>query len=186
MELQIQDLISSIKKEGIEAAENQAEAIISEARVKAEDIISGARAQAADATEEAKGRIATLTEGARVNVEQAQRDAVLSFKKAIEAEYRKILISDIKKTVNGKVLAELIKAALNGEDASKYEAEVSEVTEELKAELAAEIKNGLEIKLSSGNHAGFRLSAKDGSGFFDCTDDEIAEMIMPFFSKLNI
>ena len=36
MELQIQDLVSSIRKDGIEAANAEAEAIISEAKKKAE------------------------------------------------------------------------------------------------------------------------------------------------------
>ena len=37
MELQIQDLVSSIRKDGIEAANAEAEAIISEAKKKAEE-----------------------------------------------------------------------------------------------------------------------------------------------------
>lgn len=186
MELQIQDLISSIRKDGIDAANAESDAIIAAANKKAAEIIAGAKAEADAKTSEAEKRIATLTEGAKVNVEQAQRDAVLSFKNAIEGEFRKILSADIKKTVNGEALATLIKAALNGEDPSKYAAEVATVTEGLESELAEEISKGLEVKISSNVRSGFRLSSKDGSGFFDCSDEEIAEMIRPFFSSLNI
>ena len=33
---------------------------------------------------------------------------------------------------------------------------------------------------------GFRLAAKDGSGYFDCSDQEIAEMLMPFFRDMHL
>ena len=45
MELQIQDLVSSIRKEGVDAANAEAEAIISEAKKKAEAIIADAKAE---------------------------------------------------------------------------------------------------------------------------------------------
>ena len=46
MELQIQDLVTSIRKEGVEAANAEAEAIIAEARRKADSIISSAKTEA--------------------------------------------------------------------------------------------------------------------------------------------
>ena len=46
MELQIQDLVSSIRKEGIEAANAEAESIIAEAKKKAESIVAGAKSEA--------------------------------------------------------------------------------------------------------------------------------------------
>ena len=53
------------------------------------------------------------------------------------------------------------------------------------SELAEEIKNGLEIRPTKGVRAGFRLAAKDGSGYFDCSDDEIMQMLMPYFRDLD-
>lgn len=185
MELQIQDLVSSIKKEGIEASQREADAIVAAANKTAAEIVAKAKADAAQFSADAEARIATLRTGALENAQQAQRDAVLSFKESIEEEFKKILTADIKKTVNGDTLAKLIKAALAGEDASKYVAEVAEVTEGLKSELAAEIKNGLELKVSPAVRSGFKLAAADGSGYFDCTDEEIANMLQPYFSSLN-
>ena len=69
---------------------------------------------------------------------------------------------------------------------AQYSAEVAAVSDELKSELADEVRNGLEIKPTRGVNAGFRLAAKDGSGYFDCTDDAIAEMMMPYFRNLEI
>ena len=53
-------------------------------------------------------------------------------------------------------------------------------------ELARELQNGLEIRPSKKVGAGFRLAAKDGSGYFDCSDEEIAQMLMPFFRDMRL
>ena len=33
---------------------------------------------------------------------------------------------------------------------------------------------------------GFRLAAKDGSGYFDCSEQALAEMLMPFFRDMHL
>ena len=139
MELQIQDLVSSIRKDGIDAANAEAEAIITEAKKKADAIV------------------------------------------AVE----KILSVKVKDSLSDAALGKLIKAAIADEGVENYTAEVAQVSDALKAELAEEIKNGLEIKPAKGVRAGFRLAAKDGSGYFDCSDDEIMQMLMPYFRNLD-
>lgn len=186
MELQIQDLVSSIKKEGIDAAKTEAGNILAEAEKKAAAIIAEAKAQAESILQSAAKETDALKEGARTSAAQAQRDAALSFKNEVKGEFEKILGAEVGKTVQGETLASLIKAALNGEDPAAYAAEVSEVTDALKSELAEEVKNGLEIRPSKSVRSGFKLAMKDGSGYFDCTDDEIVSMLLPFFSQLSI
>ena len=185
MELQIQDLVSSIRKEGLEAAKAEAESIIAEAKKKAESIVSGAKAEAQQHKDAAEKEIAILKESAEVGAEQAKRDAVLAFKTEIQGEFEKILSADISKQLSGEGLGKLIRAAVAGEDIGNYAAEVSEVSEVLKQELAEEIKNGLEIRPNKSVQQGFRLAAKDGSGYFDCSDDGIMEMLMPYFRELD-
>ena len=63
---------------------------------------------------------------------------------------------------------------------------VKEVTDALKGALAEKIRGGLEIKANPNVRAGFRLVAKDGTGYFDCTDEAILQMLLPFFSDLVI
>ena len=46
MELQIQDLVSSIKKDGIDSANQQAAAILADARKQADAIVAEAKSQA--------------------------------------------------------------------------------------------------------------------------------------------
>jgi V/A-type H+-transporting ATPase subunit E len=185
MELQIQNLVSSIRKEGIEAANKEAEAIIAEAKKKADSIVADAKAEAKQHKDASEKEISILKESAVVNAEQAKRDAVLAFKSEIQAEFEKLLAADVRKELSGDSLGKLIRAALTGEDISKYAAEVSEVSDALKGELAEEIKNGLEIRAAKNVKHGFRLAEKDGSGYFDCSGEEIMEMLMPYFRNLD-
>ena len=185
MELQIQDLVSSIRKEGIDVANAEAEVIISEAKKKAEAIVTDAKAEAKSIQETSEKEIGILKESAAISAEQAKRDAMLAFKTEVEAEFEKILSAKIKDTLSDAALGKLIQAVVVGEDVQNYSVEVSEVNDALKAELAEEIKNGLEIRPTKGVQAGFRLAAKDGSGYFDCSDEEIMQMLMPYFRNLD-
>lgn len=185
MELKIQELVTSIRKEGIDAANAEANTIIADAKKKAEAIIAEAKAEAKSAKEASEKEISILKESAAVSAEQAKRDAVLSFKEEIKGEFEKILAADVKKTLSGETMGKLIKAVVEGEDVSQYAAEVAEVSDALKQELAAELKNGLEIRPTKSVQAGFRLAAKDGSGYFDCSDEAIMQMLMPYFRNLD-
>ena len=186
MELQINDLVSAIKKDGLEAAQKEAEEILSSAKKQAEEIIENAKVEALKVKEASEKEIKVFEDSAKISAEQAKRDAVLSFKKELQAEYEKLLACDVKKTLDDKFLAKLILAAAEGEDISNYAVEVREVSESLKAELAEEIKKGLEIRPAKNVNAGFKLAAKDGSGYFDCSDEEITNMLMPFFREITL
>lgn len=185
MELQIQDLVSSIRKDGIDAANEQASAIISDAQARADKIVADAKAEAGRIMESSEKQIAVLRESAVVSAEQAKRDAVLSFRSEIQCEFEKLLAAKVKNSLSDEALGRLISAALADKDVGSYTAEVAEVSDALRAELAEEIRNGLEIRPTKGVRAGFRLAAKDGSGYFDCTDGEITQMLMPYFRDIR-
>ena len=96
MELQIQDLVSSIRKEGIDVANAEAETIISEAKEKAETIVADAKAEAKSIKETSEKEIGILKESAAISAEQAKRDAMLAIKTEVKAEFEKILSAKIK------------------------------------------------------------------------------------------
>ena len=182
MELQIQDLVSSIKKDGIDSANQQAAAILADARKQADAIIADAKSQADKLRDDARAEIEVFKNSAQ----QAKRDAVLAFRQEVQQEFEKILAADVGKALDQQTLAKLIQAALQGEDVSGYAVEVGQVTDGIRQQLAQELKNGLELRPSKKVGAGFRLAAKDRSGYFDCSDQEIAEMLMPFFRDMHL
>ena len=157
MELQIQDLVSSIKKDGIESANREAAQILADAKAQAEKIVADARSEADKLRADAQAEIGVFKASAQLSAEQAKRDAVLAFRQEIGAELTKLLA-----------------------------AEVASVTDALKSELTGELKAGLELRLSKKVRTGFRLCAKDGSGYIDCSDEELAEQLAPFFRELRI
>ena len=186
MELQIQDLVSSIRKDGIDSANREAAAIVAEAKRQADAIIADARKDSDKLREDAKAEVEVFKSSAELSVQQAKRDAVLAFRQEIQKEFEKLLAADTGKALDPQALAKLIQAAVQGEDVSAYAVEVGQVTDELRQQLAQELKNGLEIRPSKKVGAGFRLAAKDGSGYFDCSEQEIAEMLMPFFRDARL
>lgn len=185
MELQIQDLVSSIRKEGIDAAKAEAEVILSEARKKADTIVAEAKEEVKSIRETSEKEIALLKESAALSAQQAKRDAMLAFKTEVQAQFEKILSLKIQENLSDAALGKLIYAVIAEEDVQNYSIEVAQVSDALKAELAEKIRAGLEIKPTKGVHAGFRLAAKDGSGYFDCSDEEILQMLRPYFRNLD-
>lgn len=186
MELQIGDLISAIKKDGVEAAQQEAERILAQARGQAAKIVARAREEAERIRTKAEQEVKILKESAKITAEHAGRDAMLSFKGSVRAEFEKLLAEGISRSLDAKTLAGLIAAAIGGEDPSQYAAEVRQVTDALRGELADKIRGGLEIRANPAVHVGFRLASKDGSGYFDCSDEEIMQMLEPFFSGFTL
>ena len=186
MELQIQDLVSSIKKDGIDSANQEAAAILADARKQADAIVADAKAEADKLRGDAKAEIEVFKNSPQLDAQQAKRDAVLAFRQEIQKEYEKLLAADVGKALDQQALVKLIQAAVQGEDVAAYTVEVGQVTDGLRQDLAQELKAGLEIRPSKKVGAGFRLAAKDGSGYFDCSEQEIAEMLMPFFRDTRL
>lgn len=186
MELQIQDLVSSIKNEGIESAKKEAAMIIKEAQQKAEEIVSNAKAEAKKVFEDNQKEIEILRQSASVSAQQAKRDAIISFRQEINEQYNRILTENVGKTMKDETLAKLISCVISDSDVKKLTVEVKEVTDAISSQLADQIKNGLVIKPVKSVKAGFRVVMKDGSGFIDCTDEEIAMMLKPFLGQINL
>lgn len=186
MELQIQDLISSIRKEGIETANQEAAVIMADAETKAEQIIAKAKVEAEQIKDKAREEAETYRKSAELNAQQAKRDATLAFEKEVQARFEKILAAQVENTLQDQALVKLICAALQGENPADYTLEVKKVTESLKSGLAQQIRDGLEIRPSAKVRSGFRLAVKDGSGYFDCSTEEISQMLMPFFRDIHI
>ncbi len=179
MEIQIQDLVQSIKHDGIEEAKKEAAAVVDAAKVQAQEIIEDAKKEATKMIENANREI----ESSKSLVKQAQRDAVLSIKKELESYLDGLLSSEVSKAMKGDEMSKVIIAALNGEDPSKYVLEVKAVNEKIKQDLAKEIEKGLELRPVKGS--GAKLCLKDGSGFYDLSDDEIAKLLKPFLGGLK-
>ncbi|MDD2231951.1 MAG: V-type ATP synthase subunit E [Sphaerochaetaceae bacterium] len=183
MELQIQDLVSSIKHDGIEAAEKQKAAIIGAAELQAQQIVDDAKAEAAKLSDSCRRELELQKQSSIEATKQACRDVMISLKKELSDLLCSLLAQKAGKTLDSKAIGQIVIAALNGEDPSKYELQIKTLDSELKSTLSGELQNGLKIKTLA-NIDGFKLSAKDGSGFYDFSDEEIALILKPFLGNL--
>lgn len=179
MEINIQDLVQSIKHDGIEEAKKEADSVVDAAKLQAQEIIEAAKKEAAKILDDANREI----ESSKALVKQAERDAVLSIKKELESQVSKILEAEVSKAMSGDALVKVIVAALNGDDPAKYTVEIATVTDGLKNGLAKEIEKGLELKPVKG--ASIKLALKDGSGYYDFSETEIVNLLKPFLGTLK-
>ena len=187
MEQQIQDLVDSIRKEGVEKARSDAERIISEAEAKAKAIIEDAEKEKVKLLENARASIETERASAEASIRQAARDVSLSLRKSIEDKYSQILRNECSSAMHGDAIVSLLKAvipaAFTGKDIEISEHDAEAVSSKLSHEFAEEIRNGLEFRPSQRVSSGFRISEKDGSGYIDISGEECAELLWPYLSS---
>ena len=188
MAQQIQDLVASIRKDGVEVAQKEAAQIIADAKAQAKEIVSKAQKDANRMVEDAQKEIDTRDQSARSSLQQASRDVQLSLKKSIQEALDHLLVEKIEKTYAGKDLAQLIINVVQAlGDSKEKEIQLSEkdfkvLAQSLKSDLSERIKQGLEIKAVNSVSTGFRISEKDGSAFYDFSAEETAQLLKPFLS----
>lgn len=189
MAQQIQDLVASIRKDGIEVAQKEAAQIISDAKAQADEIVSQGRKRASKLIEDAQKEIDVRDQSARASLQQASRDVQLSLKKAIQKQLDNLLVDKLEKAFSSEALLALVSSVVTQlADKAKTEVQLNEkdfkrLASSLKSDLAEKIKGGLEIKAVEQVHSGFRIAEKDGSGFYDFSAEETAKLMEPFLSS---
>ncbi|MFP4330706.1 MAG: V-type ATP synthase subunit E [Spirochaetaceae bacterium] len=188
MDTQLQEIIDTIKSEGVKSAEARKQEIIENANSKAKSIIEEAKKEAESIVSKAKQEAEKQEASGKAALEQAGRDLVLSVRSEIEKLFDRVINEATGEALSGDKLADAIVAALSSWDESKLadleillpEKEQKNVESGLKARLRDAVKKGVEIKPVSSVGAGFRISTKDGSAYYDFSDHGIAEMLSAF------
>ena len=187
MEQQIQDLIASIKKDGIESATNESKKILEEARKEADRIVNEAKKERDKIIADGKKTIGIERESSISSVKQAARDVSLTLRKNLEEKFQKILGQKVSSALDEKVLAEAIVAVIEGEsDGCVVEVNkdmVDKVNALLTSQFASDLEKGVTLRSSSSVSGGFRVYSKDGSAYIDLTDDEITKLLYPYLSS---
>ncbi len=188
MEQQIQDLINSIKKDGIDSATNESRKIIEEAEKKAETIIREANAERDRLIADGMRRLEKEKESFSESLKMAARDLSLSFRKEVEGKIQTLLDARVKEAFDGNLLRDLLKTVIEAEFKGDVTVELPEekrkaVASSLAQELASSLSRGVELSFSSSLGGGFRVIAKDGRAFIDLSDDEVTKLLYPYLSS---
>ncbi|MDD3790105.1 MAG: V-type ATP synthase subunit E [Sphaerochaetaceae bacterium] len=189
MELQIQDLVDSIKREGIEVAESEATKIVELARKEAADLVAAGTKEAALIVEKGKKESNLMVASGKAALEQAARDLILSLQKTIEGHFDRLLEESVNNSFSSDQLVALISDVVKANIAPTKESVVDlnpdtfkKLGNSLKEALAKELKEGLEIRPLEAVSSGFRLSLKDGSSYYDFSTNEISIMLKHFLN----
>ncbi len=190
MELQIQDLVNSIKRDGIDQAEKESAEIIAKAKLEAEAILDNVNKEASKILEDANKEVAVLKQSAFAAINQSARDLSLSLQESIKKQFERLLGENVTKALSStelvKLIVEVVKISLiDSKDAvvGLGAKDAKKLTDSLKGELTQQLKDGLVIKPVEGLDFGFRLSSKKDGSYFDFSSDEITNLLKPFLSS---
>lgn len=191
MEIQLQELIDQIKKDGVEAAQSEADAILAAARAEAESIIADAKQQADKLISDAKSETQRMVKSGEDAILQAGRNLLLSFRESIARELRIILNQKVGAVYTSEHLTALIAKTIEcwAEKSDTEELAVILNTEDLKAleeavlaELKDKIQKGITLKASDSFDGGFRIAKNGEDAFYDYSQEAVVDMLSKYLS----
>lgn len=191
MDVQLQELIDKIKKDGIANAESEAQKIIAEAEKKAQSIIADAEEKSQEIIKNAKAETSKMEKASEEAIIQAGRNMLLSFKDSLLSELNGLVQSETEKATTKDVLAKLIPETVKAWSKNTQVDELSVLLSEkdlssLQAaftnELKAEIEKGLEIKPDKTLSSGFRIGVKNGAAYYDFSAESVAELFAAYLN----
>ena len=190
MDIQVQELIDKIKKEGIEAASQEAGKIKHEAGTEARRIVEQAEKEAEKIIEKAKQDAERSEKAGIAALEQASRNLILAFKDEVQSLLDKIVASQVAANYGQdllkSVLPDLLKAwaAKGSNDLAVIlpEGELSKLEGFFKEKLSGELLKGVELKSNRNVSTGFRISNKEGSVYYDFSAEAVALLLSTYLN----
>ena len=191
MEVQLQDLIDQIKKDGVEAAETEAEAIVKAAKENAKQIIADAQAQADKILSHAKVETERMTKSSEDAIRQAGRNLLISFRESVTRELNAIIGENVTAVYSSDAFAELIISIVESW-ANKPDAEdiavilntqdLNKLEETLLAVLKEKMLKGITLKANDNFDGGFRVAVNNGSAYYDYSAEAVVDMLSNYLS----
>jgi V/A-type H+-transporting ATPase subunit E len=190
MEIQLQELIDKIKKDGIESASEEASQIKAQAESEAARIVEAAQKEAADIVARGKADAERSEKAGIAALEQASRNLVLAFKGEIEALLARIVAArvessygeDVLKAIIPDVVKNWVSSGADSLDLILSEGSLDKLRSYFNGQLAAELSKGVELKSDRNLGAGFHIANKDGSAYYDFSAESVAELLSAYLN----
>ena len=191
MEIQLKELIDQIKKDGVEAAESEAQAILKAANNEAEQIILSAKAEAERILQEAKKENERMTKSSEDAIRQAGRNLLISFRESVTRELKAIVSENVTAVYSSDAFAGLIISIVENW-AKKPDAEdiavilntqdLNKLEETLLAVLKEKMLKGITLKANDNFDGGFRIAVNNGSAYYDYSAEAVVDMLSNYLS----
>ena len=191
MEIQIEELIAQIKKDGVDEAEARAAEILEKANAEAEKILSDARVKAEKIIADAKSERERFVKSGEDALRQAGRNLLISFRESIAREISVIVNNNVNSVFSSDAFAEIIintvkcwaekpdanelSVVLNSDELEKLEAV-------LKLELKAKLLEGVTLKPDNNFDGGFRITANGSGVYYDYSVEAVTDMLSSYLS----
>ncbi|MBE6563319.1 MAG: V-type ATP synthase subunit E [Ruminococcaceae bacterium] len=191
MEIQLQELIDRIKKDGVEAAEAESEAIISAAKDEAEKIVARAKEEAEKILSDAKNETERLVRSGEDSLRQAGRNLLISFRESVTRELNVILTENVNSVYSSEDFVQLIRDVVTGFAARSDASDIcvvlnSESLAAFERSMLAALKEKLlcsvTLKASDNFDGGFRISVNNGSAYYDYSTESVVEMLSNYLT----
>jgi V/A-type H+-transporting ATPase subunit E len=191
MDVQLQELVEKIRKDGVETAEAKAADIVKNAEAKGAAIIRAAKAEAEEIARKAAAEAERSEQAAVSAIRQAGRNLLISFRDAVNAELSALVKAETLKSCDSTMLKDLVPAAVKSWIANTGSddiavllspADAAKLESVFVGALKAEISKGLVIGSDQGVSGGFRIGTRDGSAYYDFSAEAVADL---FASYLN-
>ena len=191
MEIQLQALIDQIKKDGVDAAVAEAEAVIKAAKEEAEKIISDAKAQAEKYLLDAKNENERMVKSSEDAIRQAGRNLLISFRESVSKELNALVSENVTAVYSSDAFAKLIVNAVEGWVAKPDAEDIAVVlnSEDLKsleetlvAGLKERLGKGVTLKSNDNFDGGFRIAVNNGGAYYDYSAEAVVDMLSNYLS----
>ncbi|MFP3041446.1 V-type ATP synthase subunit E [Treponema primitia] len=190
MEIQLQELIDKIKKDGIVSASEEAARLKSQADSDAKRIVESAQREAEGIIAKAKTDSERFEKAGTAALEQASRNLVLAFKGEIEALLGKIITAktassygeDTLKAIIPELVKSWVAKGADSLDLILSEDSLNKLRSYFNDQLASEINKGVELKSDRNLGAGFRIANKDGAAYYDFSAESVAELLSSYLN----
>lgn len=191
MEIQLQELIDQIKKDGVEEAENQAQAILASAKAEAEKIVAEAQTRADKIIADAKTENDKIVKSGEDAIRQAGRNLLISFRESVTRELKAIVGNNVNAVYSSDDFAKLIIGAVeawagkpDAEDISVIlnSGDLAKLEDALLAELKAKMLSGVTLKANDNFDGGFRIATENGTVYYDYSAEAVTDMLSDYLS----
>lgn len=150
MDVQLKELIETIKTEGVKEAEGKSAVIVEKAESRAKTIVDAAKKDAEKIVAEAKIEAAKFEASSKEALKQASRDLLLKMESQVQKLFDALVQKETETAFSGKVLEESIVTVIKGWGEKEStdiavllpESEYSKLEGSLKSRLAVEMKRG--------------------------------------------
>ena len=192
MEIQLQELIDQIKKDGVVAAETEAASILDSAKAEAERIVADAQATAEKLILNAKAENDRMVKSSEDAIRQAGRKLLITFRESVARELKAIVGETVAKAYSSEAFEALvIKAVENWSRKSDVEdltlivneEDLKAVEEAALAALNDRIMRGVTLKASENFDGGFRIAVNNGSAYYDYSTEAVVDMLSNYLSQ---